>query len=124
MLCAVCQKETPEVHGVGRPRKYCSTACRQRAYRERHGRLAGAVLPAPTCGEGRDGGTGAGAVGPVIAVVFVSAVTTEGGEGNFDLGPVINVGDVLTGLTSAHFRELRPSQKRSDSRPGEPDFRP
>ncbi|MBS2966953.1 hypothetical protein KGA66_28220 [Actinocrinis puniceicyclus] len=36
MKCVVCDAQLPAPAPVGRPRRYCSTACRQRAYRHRH----------------------------------------------------------------------------------------
>lgn len=33
--CAVCARRLPASGGVGRPRAYCSSACRQKAYRRR-----------------------------------------------------------------------------------------
>lgn len=36
MKCVVCDAQLPAPALVGRPRRYCSTACRQRAYRQRH----------------------------------------------------------------------------------------
>jgi hypothetical protein len=36
MECAVCGSELPTTPGAGRPRRYCSVGCRQRAYRRRN----------------------------------------------------------------------------------------
>lgn len=57
MNCVVCAAQLPQPAAVGRPRRYCSTACRQRAYRQRQRseqrfclpprRLPGAGAPMP-----------------------------------------------------------------------------
>lgn len=36
MNCVVCDAQLPAPASAGRPRRYCSTACRQRAYHARH----------------------------------------------------------------------------------------
>jgi hypothetical protein len=36
MNCLVCDAQLPAPASVGRPRRYCSAACRQRAYHARH----------------------------------------------------------------------------------------
>ena len=36
MNCLVCDAELPAPAPIGRPRRYCSAACRQRAYHARH----------------------------------------------------------------------------------------
>ena len=36
MNCAVCDTQLPTPASAGRPRRYCSAACRQRAYHARH----------------------------------------------------------------------------------------
>jgi hypothetical protein len=47
--CPVCDRATPHIHRPGRPRIYCSNACRQRAYRfrRRHGLRTTATLDRP-----------------------------------------------------------------------------
>jgi hypothetical protein len=95
MLCAVCRKETPVVHGAGRPRKYCSTACRQRAYRQRREHVGTPHRPAPTrpaCGD----------LGSVIAVVLVPAA--ECIDQKMEIGRVIELG--LLGVTQIHSRPV------------------
>ncbi|MCK7637083.1 hypothetical protein [Corynebacterium pygosceleis] len=42
--CRWCQSPVPE-QGRGRPRKYCSHSCRQRAYEQRN-RVSGTSIPA------------------------------------------------------------------------------
>ena len=36
MNCLVCDAQLPAPASAGRPRRYCSAACRQRAYHARH----------------------------------------------------------------------------------------
>ncbi len=42
--CAWCSADIAQV-GRGRPRKYCSPSCRQRAYEQRHN-VSGSAIPA------------------------------------------------------------------------------
>ena len=101
MLCVVCHKQAPVVHGAGRPRKYCSTACRQRAYRQRHQHVGGTNRPAPA----RRGG---GAAGPVIAVVLLPAAVTGCADQKSDHGPVLEVG--IVGVAHIHCRTATPPE--------------
>lgn len=39
--CQWCGRELPSPGGIGRRRRYCAQACRQRAYEERHALLRG-----------------------------------------------------------------------------------
>ncbi|MEY9904851.1 hypothetical protein ABIA35_001067 [Catenulispora sp. MAP12-49] len=96
MRCVVCQKETPVVRGAGRPRKYCSTACRQRAYRQRHEHVGSAHRPAPTHPKGGDAGT-------VIAVFIAPATVAE----------CIELG--MLGVTQIHSRAQPPDSRAPDS---------
>jgi hypothetical protein len=45
MDCLVCDAPLPAPAAVGRPRRYCSAACRQRAYHARHLAEQPVVLP-------------------------------------------------------------------------------
>jgi hypothetical protein len=121
MLCVVCQQETPVVHGAGRPRKYCSTACRQRAYRERRQHPGCTHRPAPE----RLGG---GGVGRVLAVVVIPAAMADVIDQKMEIGPVFDLGDLLLGVarihspaTSRQVRQLGKEQKTSDPSEAEPD---
>lgn len=107
MICVVCHAETPDVHGAGRPRKYCSSACRQRAYRQRRERGC-ARRPART-------GQGGGA-GPVVALVVLptamaSAVEQVGIEQVWDLG------DFLMGLARVNSPSAQVSEPVVDRPP-------
>ena len=46
--CQYCGKEVHRTPGRGRPRKYCSDSCKQRAYEQRHpvstGQRAGRII--------------------------------------------------------------------------------
>lgn len=74
MGCAVCGGELPEVHGAGRPRLYCSTACRQRAYRGRHEGTSGAASSSET----------RRAAEPGITVIFIPAPHDPEGSPGID----------------------------------------
>lgn len=108
MLCIVCHQETPSAHGVGRPRKYCSTACRQRACRQRHQHVSGGVgstcRPAPT----HRGGDGAA---QVVAVLYLPAAMAEKIEQKADAGLVLELG--ILGVAHIH--------PGAAARPHEPD---
>ena len=69
MQCAVCGNEFPTTPGAGRPRRYCSVGCRQRAYRRRSHAEGGTGPPALPSGDGR----------PRVAVV-VMLVWPDRGE--------------------------------------------
>lgn len=113
MLCVVCQKETPVAHGAGRPRKYCSTACRQRAYRQRHEHVAGPARAASAC-------AGSGDFGPVIAVLLVSAALAGRLGQKIDAGPVFEVRILdMTQVQSAPAA-LPPEAERETSSASDP----
>lgn len=114
MLCLVCHRETPVAHGAGRPRKYCSTACRQRAYRQRRDHAGSPRRPAPTRATGCD-------VGSVIAVVLVPAALAGGIDKKMEIGQVLEWG--ILGVTQINSRQVagapapqsREQQETSDS---------
>ncbi len=45
MRCLWCGRELPASSGVGRRRRYCAQACRQRAYENRNALERGAIPP-------------------------------------------------------------------------------
>lgn len=79
MKCIACAKEIPDSNTRGRPRRYCSRSCRQRAYRDRRARNSGAGRPAipgvELTGIGLTGvetaGAGRQASEPLVGVAFV-----------------------------------------------------
>jgi hypothetical protein len=113
MVCIVCHKETPVTHGAGRPRKYCSTACRQRAYRQRHQHLDGARHRAPAGAESAE-------AGQVIAVLFVPAAVTAGIDKAMDLGTVLELGILNMTHTRPRSTTPPPSEERDISSPADP----
>lgn len=107
MFCAVCHNETPTAHGAGRPRKYCSTACRQRAYRQRHQHLESDRRPAPAR-------SGTAPAGPVVAVVFVPAATIDGAGRASIAGPVFDIREFLMDATQIQYRPVSSPTPRPD----------
>lgn len=93
MSCVVCQKDIPTVGGAGRPRRYCSTACRKRAYRQRQEERSGGsrTVEEACCPAG-----GAS----IIALVFFPAGVE--GQGAAVAGPLLDFGRFVTGLTQIH----------------------
>jgi hypothetical protein len=112
MLCVVCHKQTPVVHGAGRPRKYCSTACRQRAYRQRHQHVGGTHRP----GTAHRGG---GVAGQVIAVVLLPAALTGYADQKTGAGPVLEVG--IVGVAHIHCRPATPTDSEEQETSEPPD---
>jgi len=92
MSCAVCQKEIQVSPGAGRPRKYCSKACRQRAYRER--RESFGCLPRPATIR-----LPSGRVGTVVAVVVIPAAVADDMDQRMVDDPGFDVKDLLLGVT-------------------------
>ena len=103
MDCAVCGNELPTAAGAGRPRRYCSPVCRQRAYRGRRRTTDHAGCGVPP-----------GAGPPFVAVLLVPA--WPGLDEAIEAVSGFDWTALIVGLSNG-FESQEPQK------PGEPDSR-
>lgn len=77
MNCLVCDAELPAPAPIGRPRRYCSAACRQRAYHARHA-TDQPVFPPANALDADVIGLGARPEQPLLAAIVLVPVDCRG----------------------------------------------